>query len=85
MYAQSHISYSSMGDSFENMEKEEIAFHLTFSPCLTIFCAVYLKTYYLTIYQTNEISGPFPKRQFQFLDSTKLKEFADDNFEFDES
>ena len=28
-------------------------------------------------------SYPFPKRQI--LDSSKLKEFADDNFEFDES
>ena len=30
-----------------------------------------------------KISLPFPKRQI--LDSSKLKEFADDNFEFDEN
>ena len=29
------------------------------------------------------MSGPFPKRQI--LDSSKLKEFADDNFKFDEN
>ena len=36
----------------------------------------------LTLYQTT-MSKRFPKRQI--VDSSKLKEFADDNFEFDEN
>ena len=31
----------------------------------------------------DSLLSPFPKRQI--LDSSKLKEFADDNFEFDEN
>ena len=32
---------------------------------------------------SNQIFSPYPKRQI--LDSSKLKEFADDNFKFDEN
>ena len=38
-----------------------------------------LEKYYLE----SEVSQPFPKREI--LDSSKLKEFADDNFKYDEN
>ena len=37
---------------------------------------------FLTMFSTAKYLNPFPKRQI--LDSSKFKEFADDNFKFDE-